>query len=171
MSENVPYLRAVSEAGRTHLLFAALVVHWPFAEPCKHMWEPWGSDVRSQLFERKLRFVGALHPLVDGALRYRVVAAGALCAFRLPLLPSDGLPGVEVRAETPVPGSGEAECADQAKQASPAAQTRQANEAAQVGEAVRHLVEGLPKGRAQPDSASTETPPSAALPVSPVDNV
>jgi len=42
-------------------------------------------------------------PFVDGALRYLVDAAGALCAFRLPLLPADGLPGVHVGAVTRPP--------------------------------------------------------------------
>jgi hypothetical protein len=59
---STPYLRVVPEAGQAHLLFAARVVHWPFAELSKHLWEPWGSDVQSQLLERQLRFVGALHP-------------------------------------------------------------------------------------------------------------
>ena len=57
-----PYLRVETEGGRAHLLFAARVFHWPFAELSKHVWEPWGSDVQSQLLERQLRFLGALHP-------------------------------------------------------------------------------------------------------------
>jgi hypothetical protein len=36
-------------------------------------------------------------------LRYLTGAAGALCAFRLPVLPADGLPGVRVGAEMPPP--------------------------------------------------------------------
>jgi hypothetical protein len=57
-----PYLRVVADGAEVHLLFAARVLHWPFADLCKHVWEPWGSDVQSQLLERQLRFVGALHP-------------------------------------------------------------------------------------------------------------
>ncbi len=57
-----PYLRVEPENGRAHVLFTARVFHWPFAELSKHVWEPWGSDVQSQLLERQLRFLGALHP-------------------------------------------------------------------------------------------------------------
>ncbi len=65
-----PYLRLVADGPRLHLLFAAQVLHWPFAELSKHVWEPWGSDVQAQLLERQLRFVGALHPgYVPPALR------------------------------------------------------------------------------------------------------
>ena len=57
-----PYLRLVPDGAGVHLLFAARVLHWPFAELSKHVWEPWGSDVQAQLLERQLRFLGALHP-------------------------------------------------------------------------------------------------------------
>jgi hypothetical protein len=96
-------------------------------------------------------------PFVDGALRYLVDAAGALCAFRLPLLPADGLPGVRVGAEAPSPQGRQAPGAPQAQEASPAPQAYQDDEAAQqVGEAVRNLVEGLLKARAAAASADEE---------------
>ena len=57
-----PYLRVLPDRAGVHLLFAARVLHWPFAELSKHVWEPWGSDVQSQLLERQLRFLSALHP-------------------------------------------------------------------------------------------------------------
>lgn len=42
--------------------------------------------------------VVSLAPLLE-RLPYLVGPIGALCAFRLPLLPADGLPGVKVGAE------------------------------------------------------------------------
>jgi hypothetical protein len=108
------------------------------------------------------------NPFVDGALRYLVDAAGALSAFRLPLLPADGLPGVRVGAEQPSPESREAEPAGQANQVESVYQADEA--AAQVGEAVRHLVEGLLRPHSQPDSSSTESAALPGLPAGPADN-
>ncbi len=55
--------------------------------------QPWGKASRRDY-----------DPFVEGSLRYLVDAAGALCAFRLPLLPADGLPGVQVGIEFTPPG-------------------------------------------------------------------
>jgi hypothetical protein len=112
------------------------------------------------------------NPFVDGGLRYMVDAAGALCAFRLPMLPADGLPGVRVGAEMPPPKSDEvAGASESTQEAAPAKPALQADEAAaQVGEAVRNLVEGLLKSKSQSDSASTESTGSAPLAASSAEN-
>jgi len=61
-----PYLRVVAAATGAHVLFAARVQHWPFDAMSRHLWTPWGSDrltdPQSQLFERQVRFITALHP-------------------------------------------------------------------------------------------------------------
>ena len=61
-----PYLRVVATPTGTHVLFAARVQHWPFDAMSRHLWTPWGSDrltdPQSQLFERQVRFITALHP-------------------------------------------------------------------------------------------------------------
>lgn len=61
-----PYLRVIATSTGAHALFAARVQHWPFAALSRHLWTPWGSDrmtdPQSQLFERQVRFLSALHP-------------------------------------------------------------------------------------------------------------